>query len=356
MASPFQSENSALLVSVVETVGTSLFAMGAVTESVGESITMEQLLHMGARYTAEQQKLAIDLAMQLRKTIAEATEQLKRLQHNLAVQQNAEKESLSWHMHLTRRWCRAQHSNAGDNLNCTFVAHCLGIQRLINAGIVPSIDPELLEETLESVGYYKGQKGMSVVERGGRYKGGLGCDGQLEGYGEIYWVNEGLWFNGYSLGNMRCGILRMGNRLIHDGNWLDTKKSGHGICYFENKDRYDGNWLDGKQSGHGIYYYADGRRYDGNWLDDKKSGQGIYYFVNGERYDGNWLDGKQSGHGIKYDADGGRHDGNWLNGKKSGHGICYYADGRRYDGNWLDGKPSDHGIYYYADGRRYDDN
>jgi len=47
-----------------------------------------------------------------------------------------------------------------------------------------------------------------------------------------------------------------------------------------------------------LYSWADGRKYLGEYLDDKKSGHGVFTWPDGRRYEGQWFNGNQHGRGV----------------------------------------------------------
>ena len=298
-----------------------------------KSNDMADLFHRSTTYTAQKRKLAATQDVDKQKSLAVLSNYVRVLEQDLGAtklrletQNRLEKCPLAWLDHLTKFWVRSHHSNAGENINAVFAAHCMGYWRLVRAGVAPANDPEVHEQALESVGYYEGEPGICSLPYGIIYKVNRGTplckvnigtpvidwfvqggvfDGRPEGFGthlHVTATTKQSRFEGYHLGNKRCGIEQRSNTIRFSGSFLDDKYSGQGIRSYGSGDRYDGNWVDGKPSGQGIRYYASGDRYDGNWLHGKKSGQGIYYYASGDRYEGNWLDGKKSGQGIYHYA------------------------------------------------------
>ena len=43
----------------------------------------------------------------------------------------------------------------------------------------------------------------------------------------------------------------------------------------KNNDIYKGHFLNNKKNGKGVLYYNDGSKYIGNWIDNFKSGEGF---------------------------------------------------------------------------------
>ena len=67
--------------------------------------------------------------------------------------------------------------------------------------------------------------------------------------------------------------MKFANGNIHEGNYKDDKKNGHGVYKFANApnkgDVYEGNFKDDERDGHGVHKFADGRVLDGQWKDGK---------------------------------------------------------------------------------------
>lgn len=101
----------------------------------------------------------------------------------------------------------------------------------------------------------------------------------------------------------------------YEGQWHDDKKHGHGTCTWANGDTYEGDWKDGKRCGRGklIQYGKAGPdalnagevfikySYDGEWLDNREHGHGICREGKGtvagmdKVYEGEWVNGKKCG-------------------------------------------------------------
>ena len=62
--------------------------------------------------------------------------------------------------------------------------------------------------------------------------------------------------------------------------------------------------------------------FDGQYVDDRKSGHGIYLWADGRAYNGEWLNGKQHGTGYYITTDASQNNqlkvkkGTWQNGKR----------------------------------------
>lgn len=141
------------------------------------------------------------------------------------------------------------------------------------------------------------------------------------------------------------------------GDYVNDKRHGHGICYYNNGAVYEGDWSNDKYNGYGtltyytgnvyqglfvngiredvaaVFTYADGVRYEGPYTNDKQTGYGTKYYSNGV-YIGDFLDGQRHGYGVYTFENGSRYEGYWSNGKKHGQGTLYYSNGSYDFGTW----------------------
>jgi hypothetical protein len=90
-----------------------------------------------------------------------------------------------------------------------------------------------------------------------------------------------------------------------------NRRSGFGICMYENNEKYVGHWKNGKRHGEGSYYYRDGSIYKGDWKDGKQNGRGVLKYINGQQYSGSWKKGKKSGIGTYKFIDGSTLTSRW---------------------------------------------
>lgn len=84
---------------------------------------------------------------------------------------------------------------------------------------------------------------------------------------------------------------------------LDRKRCGYGEYYFSNKKlMYQGKFENSQRSGFGILYDKDGaKRYEGHWKNNKGHGYGTVFDKDGcFTYKGNFCDGKMSGTGKSF--------------------------------------------------------
>lgn len=121
-------------------------------------------------------------------------------------------------------------------------------------------------------------------------------------------------------------------------------KDGKG-CYTwaANKAVYDGTWLQDQPHGEGVMQIpgSEGYTYTGGYSHGKRSGKGMCRFENGRVYVGSWkndaMDGEGTLHGSPSIDDFEEYIGSFQRGHRSGHhGRCVYRNGDRYDGDWLD--------------------
>lgn len=138
---------------------------------------MPYLIKKSAIYTDQQRKLASVHQQHQQQSLVVLSHYITFLEQDLATtkslvetQNILEKYPLGWETQLTKFWIRSKHTNAGENINAVFVAHFLGYARMTQADVVPAIDPEVHEETLQSVGYYEGEPGTMSLARGISYK------------------------------------------------------------------------------------------------------------------------------------------------------------------------------------------
>ena len=142
-----------------------------------KSNDMADLFHRSTTYTAQHRKLAAIQDVDKQNTLAVLSSYVRVLEQDLGAtklrvetQNRLEEYPLAWLDQLTKFWRRSHHSNAGENINAVFAAHCMGYWRLVRAGVAPANDPEVHEQALESVGYYEGEPGICTLPSGSSYK------------------------------------------------------------------------------------------------------------------------------------------------------------------------------------------
>ena len=89
------------------------------------------------------------------------------------------------------------------------------------------------------------------------------------------------------------------NIVIFKGEYLNGKKNGKGIEYFQNnKIKFEGEYLNGKKHGKGKEYNKYGLVYEGEYLNGKKHGKGKEFDKHKKLiYEGEYLNGKKNGKG-----------------------------------------------------------
>ena len=68
-----------------------------------------------------------------------------------------------------------------------------------------------------------------------------------------------------------------------DGGLRVVGRGCFGVFMLRGGGRYEGDYIDDKRTGHGIYTWADGNRYEGDFLDGKMHGRGIFTWANKNR-------------------------------------------------------------------------
>ena len=108
------------------------------------------------------------------------------------------------------------------------------------------------------------------------------------------------------------------NIVIFKGEYLNKKRNGKGIEYFQNgKIKFEGEFLNGKRNGKGKEYNKNGLIYEGEYLNGKKHGKGKEYDKHKKlNYEGEYLNGKKHGKGKEYDKSGIFFEVEYLNGEK----------------------------------------
>ncbi|CAF3600529.1 unnamed protein product [Adineta steineri] len=141
-----------------------------------------------------------------------------------------------------------------------------------------------------------------------------------------------------------------GNR--YEGEMKGENRHGKGKMDFASGDKYTGDWIEGKRTGHGVYIFARGNRYEGQWKDNKMHGKGQIDLANGGKYTGDWIEGKRTGHGVFIYSSGDRYEGQFKDNNRHGQGKMDYANGDKYTGDYIEDKRTGHGVYMFASGSR----
>ncbi|MGL5642546.1 MAG: MORN repeat-containing protein, partial [Paraclostridium sp.] len=81
-------------------------------------------------------------------------------------------------------------------------------------------------------------------------------------------------------------IIKYDNGDVYKGELKEGKRSGFGICIFEDKSRYEGLWKEDLMHSIGKYTYTDGSVYSGDFKFGVIEGVGMYTFPNKDIYKG----------------------------------------------------------------------
>lgn len=80
---------------------------------------------------------------------------------------------------------------------------------------------------------------------------------------------------------------------------------------YQNKDIYSGNWLNSKKHGHGTYVFtATGMKYIGEWSENRFL-RGKWSYPNGTYFEGDFQNNKPKGRGKWSFANGNQLDGEY---------------------------------------------
>jgi hypothetical protein len=194
------------------------------------------------------------------------------------------------------------------------------------------------------------------------YEGEL-VDGKREGRGICLYSNsnlyEGEWRRDKEHG---YGKLMTSDRrqIIYEGEWERGKIQGNGTYYYGSSNpanpgsRYIGEFRESLRNGTGRYYLEGGAVYDGQWRDGMMNGRGVFTWPDNSVYDGEWKDGKRNGQGLLRSADGFVYDGQWVNNAMEGKGLAIYPSGQRYEGSWNNGRREGRGTMHFVEGAVYE--
>lgn len=175
-------------------------------------------------------------------------------------------------------------------------------------------------------------------------------DGKRHGFGVCIYSNgdmyEGFWRedkpHGYGT------LTDVDDLIIYEGEFHDGEFSGWGTYLFYNGSYYSGEWRDNLRHGRGVFQCRDGDMYDGEWKENQRHGWGTAFYNNSRRYDGEWQFEKENGQGLLVDPSGFSCDGQFRDGKIEGRGVAIYPDGSRYEGMWKNGKREGRGALWFT--------
>ncbi|CAK9812297.1 MORN repeat-containing protein 3 [Anthophora quadrimaculata] len=163
----------------------------------------------------------------------------------------------------------------------------------------------------------------------------------------IFSTKSKTLFKGYYRGewnnDMKEGRGKMLDRdgWIYEGSWFNDKKNGYGVLSkFSKEDhtirqRYIGEWVDGKKQGFALSWFEDGSMYEGDFCRNKRHGYGRMWHCNGDYYEGSWRNDFYHGLGTLVKANGNRYEGEFVKGKRDGYGTYYHiVNGQQQYGFW----------------------
>lgn len=132
----------------------------------------------------------------------------------------------------------------------------------------------------------------------------------------------------------RCDvvILTKSGRYTYYGNLDENNcRTGRGRTVSpEGRTSYDGEYLDDKRNGFGVCYYNNGSiNYVGNWTDNSRNGGGVgYRLSDGTMHAGKWDNNTPDGYGARFDKDGNLIDVcNYENGVRTGKSVSFDENG-----------------------------
>jgi hypothetical protein len=194
------------------------------------------------------------------------------------------------------------------------------------------------------------------------YEGEM-VDSKRDGRG-ICLYNNGMLYEGEWKRNKEHGYGKLmtsdRKKIVYEGEWERGKIAGTGTYYYGSSDpihlgsRYIGEFRENLRNGMGRYFLPDGSVYDGQWRDGSMNGLGIFTWPDGSTYDGVWKDGKRNGPGLLNNADGFRYDGQWVNNSMEGRGSAIYPNGQRYEGSFSNGRREGRGTIHFTNGAVYE--
>eukprot|EP00531_Pseudo-nitzschia_arenysensis_P000643 CAMPEP_0116129562 /NCGR_PEP_ID=MMETSP0329-20121206/7988_1 /TAXON_ID=697910 /ORGANISM="Pseudo-nitzschia arenysensis, Strain B593" /LENGTH=1052 /DNA_ID=CAMNT_0003623833 /DNA_START=203 /DNA_END=3361 /DNA_ORIENTATION=- len=194
------------------------------------------------------------------------------------------------------------------------------------------------------------------------YEGEM-VDSKREGRG-ICLFTDGTFYEGEWKRNKEHGYGKLMSsdrkQIIYEGEWERGRMQGTGTYYYGSSDplkpgsRYVGEFRENLRNGMGRYFLADGSVYDGQWRDGVMNGLGIFTWPDLSMYDGVWKDGKRNGQGLLKKADGFIYDGQWVNNTMEGRGIAIYPNGQKYEGSFSNGRREGRGTIVFTNGAVYE--
>lgn len=114
----------------------------------------------------------------------------------------------------------------------------------------------------------------SIEWDGGTYTGQV-KDGKPNGKGVLD-MHEGYCYNRKSIGSFGKGSR-------YEGNFVDGRLEGKGICEWREGTRYEGDFVHGEIKGFGTLTFTDNRRYVGEMANGVRHGKGRFYSMENGR-------------------------------------------------------------------------
>ncbi|KAF0698630.1 Aste57867_10724 [Aphanomyces stellatus] len=144
-------------------------------------------------------------------------------------------------------------------------------------------------------------------------KGGIGICTYPNG--DVY---TGEWRTNHRHGEGTL-LLASGERYV--GQWHDNVRQGCGIYTDAKGTTKEGLWsADAPMNGEWHIKFSTGSSYNGECLNGKPHGQGVCKYTNGDVYSGTWEHGVRSGWGVCVFANGDVFEGEWTSNHVSLHG------------------------------------
>ena len=194
------------------------------------------------------------------------------------------------------------------------------------------------------------------------YEGEM-VDSKREGRG-ICLFTDGTLYEGEWKRNKEHGYGKLMSsdrkQIIYEGEWERGRMQGTGTYYYGTSDplkpgsRYTGEFRENLRNGIGRYFLDDGSVYDGQWRDGVMNGLGVFTWPDKSMYDGVWKDGKRNGQGLLKKADGFLYDGQWVNNTMEGRGSAIYPNGQKYEGSFSNGRREGRGTIVFTNGAVYE--
>ena len=190
-------------------------------------------------------------------------------------------------------------------------------------------------------------------------------NGKRNGKGIEYFQNNKIKFEGEYLNGKKNGIGKEYNKkgLVYEGEYLDGKKHGKAKEYDKYKNLiYEGEYFNGKKHGQGKEYnkngiyeveYLNGEKISEKYISKIKKQNEIkkeYYKNEKLKFEGEYLNGNRNGKGKEYDTFGILlYEGEYLNGMRNGKGIEYNENCKyAFKGEYLNGRRWNGISYHYS--------